>query len=157
VLPDQHRLAFQRRQHLDLASCSFDARRSDEDEPSRAAVVEGLEAVDLPPVRVAADGDVEPAIARAEDEARAGGEDGVASFHESIERVFEASQLDQLVLGRALSAGEDQLFYACQVFRCSHFCRGVAGVSNGSEVCFEASLEREHANQPPHPGAVRAP
>src|SRR5262245_8999642 len=98
AVAEQHRLAVELREDLDIRPVCPHARRADEDPPQRARVVFeleiGLEAGHLPPVRVAVDLDVGERKVRTveDDHARARSEDRTVEAPDRVIQPVEPHQ-----------------------------------------------------------------
>ena len=114
-----------------------------------------LEAVDLPPVGVALDFDVEHADERLiasddafgqRDEAGAGAPDGDAGVGEAPDRAGEAVETEKAVERRRLAAGDDQPVEAVEVLGETHAAGLGAQLFQPRSVLGEVSLQGEYAD-----------
>src|SRR5205823_2828541 len=109
---------------------------------------------ELPSVRIANDGDVDPSkallsrnhVVRSEDQAGAGGEHRLLSG-EAIERIPEIEALDQTQLGGALAAGQSETVDALEIARAPNVDHGVPERLERDAVRFKASLQCENADR----------
>src|SRR5919204_195652 len=149
ALADEHRLAVELRENLDLGTDLSNARRADEDSSERLVLVLEqqvcLEACDLAAVGVAVDLEVDGAEVRAveDDHARAGSEDGAG---EAAHRLVEAVEPHQAREGRRFAARDDEPVEVRELLRQPDFDHVRAEAPQHRRVLAEVSLHGENAD-----------
>src|SRR5689334_849356 len=149
AVAQQHRLAVERSQHLHFRAGLRDARRADEDTAQRLVLAReleiGLEARDLPAVRVPCDlevGDAE-VVAVEQDHPGAGAEQRP---RELADRVLEPVEADEAHDRRRLAARDDQSVEPGELLRLAHLDRVRAEPAQHGRVLAEVPLHRQNAD-----------
>ena len=146
--PEQHRLALVLGEHLDVRPGCHDPRRADEDAPKRLPLGKlevGLEARNLPAVRVALDLDVDEAEMRSveQDHSRASPEDGPA---EALDRLLEPVEADQPSDRSRLAARDDQAVEPVELLGLANLDTLDTEALQHREVLTEVALDGEDAD-----------
>src|SRR2546421_5199605 len=149
ALAEEHRLAVELGQHLDLRTALDDARRADE-HPAQRPLLAGelkirLEARDLAAVRVAGDLDVEETEVLAVEQDHP----GTGSEHrpgESADRVLEPVEPDEAHDRGRLAAGDHEPVELLELLRLAHLDRFRAEVPEHGRVLAEVALHRQDAD-----------